>query len=137
MLFGSTAPKFVITGPDTLLLDYVVVEKDEPVLDMIEQESVITGKRDFIIKGKHWEYHLRQHIFKMTGGVDKTYYQDVKTNFEGQTGSLYRHRDSTAFTAQFILYSVEEYYLSKYKQEDIIIYKFKSVDYVDITDTLV
>lgn len=136
MLFGSSAPKFVV-GVSTLLLDYVVVEKDEPVLDMVEQKSKLTGHKAFFIKGKHWEYHLSQHIFKMTGGADKTYYQNAKNNFEGQIGSLHRHRDASAFASQFILYSVEEYYLSKYKQEDVIIYKFKSVDYVDITDTLI
>lgn len=133
MLFGTTAPKFVV-GANTLLLDYVRIEKDAPVLDMIEQESVITGKRDFIIKGKHWEFEVIQHLWKVAS--TKTYYEAVKSTYEGATGSLYRHSDAPAFTEQFILYSVEEYYLDEFNKQDILLYRFKSIDYVDITDTL-
>lgn len=133
MLFGQTAPKFVV-GTNTLLLDYVKIEKDAPVLDMIEQESVITGKRDFIIKGKHWDFELVQHLWKV--GSTKTYYETVKSTYEGAIGSLYRHRDAPPFTEQFILYSVEEYYLEQFKKQDILVYKFKSIDYVNIINTL-
>jgi hypothetical protein len=134
MIFGTSAPQFIIAGPDTLNLNYVTIEKDEPQIDFIQQESVVNGHRNFVIKGKHWEFHVLQHLWKFASPI--TQYQDAKNNFEGHTGSLYRHKDAPPFTEQFILYSVEEYYLERSMYKDLILYKFRSIDYVDITDTL-
>jgi hypothetical protein len=146
MIFGVDAPKFVYDpageSEATVLLDYVVVLKDAPELDMITFEAD-NGHREFIHKGKHWEFEIRVHLFKYyeAGGLAAALakYNEIK-QYEGGDVWLYRHRDADPFMdgdgeeVLFSIISVDESYLDTTDFKDLLIINFKSKDYIDLTD---
>ena len=144
MIFGTTAPKFIFnpTGLNqTVLLNYVVILKDAPEEDFLIHQSIFTGHREFILKGKYWVFDLKMHLYKYTTVVDgKTpteKYDEIK-QFEGVNLRLYRHgngdylKDSSNAEVEMFLESVTESYYKTTDYKDLLLLKFKSTKYVDI-----
>ena len=142
MLFGSSAPKFIYEpsgANETILLDYVVIMKDEPEEDFIIHQSIFTGHREFILKGKYWVVEMKLHLYKQ--GNPLVYYNTIK-NYEGTNIRFFRHRDgdylkdSTGAEVEMFLQSVDESYYQTLDYKDLLLLKFKSTEYVDLTQGL-
>lgn len=140
MIFGTAAPKFVYDPegtPATVYLDYVVILKDEPEIDLIENKSVINGHREFDYQGKHWIYEIRVHLCKYSNPRSK--YEEIK-QYEGDEVVLYRHRDADPFRdgssndVLFVITKIQEAYFDTTDYKDILIIRFESKDYVDPSD---
>jgi len=139
MIFGNDAPKFIYDpsgSPVTVLLDFAIIEKDEPEEDIVIHQSVFTGHREYIIKGKYWIVELTLHLYKH--GVDaKTYYNTIKT-YEGKNVRYYRHRDGDYLrdkNGNGITMFIDRIVESNYKTTDypdILQLRLKSNNYVDI-----
>lgn len=142
MIFGTQAPKFIYdpAGDNIeVLLDYIVVLKDEEERDKIIHESVFTGHRELIIKGYYWIYECRLHLFKYDN--PQTVYENLKS-FEGKTVRFFRHRDgdylkdNAGAEVKMFLESVNESYYETTDYKDLLLLKFKSTEYVDLTQGL-
>lgn len=140
MIFGISAPKFVYdpTGtPATVELDYVVVLNDKPEIDLVQHKSIIDGHREFTHRGKHWFYQIRVHLFKYVDPRSK--YEEI-LQYQGSDVILYRHRDGDAIKdgagndVVFVITGVEEAYLNTPDYKDVLIVRFESKDYVDLSD---
>lgn len=141
MLFGNSAPKFIF-DPDgeniTVLLDYIVTLEDRPEEDYLIHESVFTKHRSFILKGKNWIYRCKLHLYKYTGVTPQVKYAELK-QYEGSAVRFYRHRDgdylkdSTGAEVQMFLQSVDESYYQTSDYKDLLLLKFISTEYVDLT----
>lgn len=144
MIFGSSAPKFIYdpTGsPVQILLDYVVIQKDEPQEDFIIHESKFTRHREFILKGKYWIIEMKMHLFKIAENIDlttaKNFYNNIKP-YEGSEVRYYRHRDGDYLKdkngneVKMFLESVNESYYDTTDFKDLLYLKFKSTKYVDL-----
>lgn len=138
MIFGTQAPKFIYdpAGDNVeVLLDYIVVLKDEEERDKIIHESVFTGHRELIIKGYYWIYECRLHLFKYDN--PQKAYEDFKL-FEGKTVRFFRHRDgdylqdADSNEVQMFLQSVDEAYYQTTDYKDLLILKFKSAEYIHL-----
>ena len=140
MIFGTGSPKFVYDPegtPVTVNLDYVVILTDKPEIDLVEHKSVINGHREFILQGKHWVYEIRLHLCK---------YADIRAKYEeinqylGADVWLYRHREAAPFKDSagdevlFNIVSIDESYFDTPDYKDVLIIRFESKDYVNLTD---
>ena len=140
MIFGISAPKFVYDPdgtPATVNLDYVVILKDEPEIDLIEHKSVINGHREFDYRGKHWIYEIRVHLCKYSNPRSK--YEEIK-QYEGAEVVLYRHSESEPFKdanddeVLFLITKIQEAYFDTTDYKDTLIIRFESKDYIDLSD---
>lgn len=144
MIFGSSAPKFIYEPAGDaveILLDYVVIQKDEPQEDFIIHQSVFTGHREFILKGKYWIIEMKMHLFKLLEATDYAtvmeYYSKLK-NYQGAEVRYYRHRDGDYLKdkngneVKMFLESVNESYYDTTDFKDLLYLKFKSTKYVDL-----
>lgn len=148
MIFGITAPKFVIDPYNTnvdVLLDYVVIQKDKPEEDIVIHTSIFTGHRSFIIKGKYWIVEMKMNLYKYTAAIDsltpQQKYKELK-QYEGLEMRYYRHRggdylkDSTGAEVKMFLESITESYYKTSDYKDLLLLKFRSTKYVDLTQGL-
>lgn len=140
MIFGTFSPKFVYDPSGTsvtVMMNYVVVLKDEPFVKVITNESIINGHREYHYRGKHWLYEVRIHIFKCSNPRSK--YEEIK-QYEGLEVALYRHRDaepfknSTGDIVPFVITSIKEAYWDTPDYKDVLIVTFQSKDYIDLSD---
>ncbi len=141
MLFGSEAPKFIYdpTGSNTeVLLDYVVIEKDEPEEDFLMHQSIFTGHREFILKGKYWVVEMKIHVYKL-GYTDGLAYYNTLKSYEGAKLRFHRHRDgdylkdSNGAEVEMFLEYVNESYYNTVNYPDFVLLRFKSTKYVDLS----
>lgn len=139
MLFGTEAPKFIndpAGTPEEVLLDYSVVIKDEPEEDRIVHQSIFTGHREFILRGKYWIFEIKVHLFKYDDPIGK--YNEIK-QFEGMNVRLYRHQDGDYIKqpdgseASFFIESIDESYYQTADYKDLLFIRFVSNNYVDLS----
>ncbi len=148
MIHGTSAPKFIFdpTGAGTVvLLDYIQILKDKPEPEEIIHQSIFTGHREFIILGHYYIYECRLHLYKYTTVVDgltpQEKYDEIK-QFEGAVVRFFRHsdgdylKDSTGAEVQMFLQSVDESYYKTPDYKDLLLLKFKSTEYIDLTQGL-
>lgn len=144
MIFGNDAPKIIFdpTGlNESVLLDYVIIQKDEPEEDTVIHQSIFTGHRELILKGKHWIVEMKMHLFKVAVNIDlptaKNFYKNLKS-YEGAELRYYRHRDGDYLKdkngneVRMFLESVDESYYETTDFKDLLYLKFKSTKYVDL-----
>lgn len=143
MIFGSTAPKFVVDpqgASHTVVLDYIVVTKDEPEQDILIHESIFTGHREIIIKGSYWVYECDLHLFKYWSPTTK--YNTLK-GYVGNEVSFYRHRngdvlrDSSGNEVMMLFESMDEAYYQTPDYKDLLKLRFRSLKYVDLKESLI
>lgn len=148
MIFGTSAPKFIFNPlgtNETVLLDYVVVVKDEPEQKRIMHQSIFTGHREFIVLKKYWLFELKMHLYKYTTAVDgktpQEKYDELK-QYEGLNVRLYRHADGDyikqpdATEASFFLETIDESYYQTTDYKDLLLLKFRSNSYTDFSQGL-
>ena len=142
MLFGTQAPKFVV-GSTTTYLDnckYTVTQET----DYIEQTSIITGHKEFVVKGMHRVFDVIVYLYKSgSSDSDRAFYHLTLHGLRGQSGSFYQHRDGQAdknssdTNISYTCVLVEDFYLTDAKFEDCVRLVFKSKDYVDTTKSVI
>ena len=121
----------------TVSLDKMVIVKDEPVVRQIIQESEITGHREYVRRGDHWDFQIRLNLFKYSDPRSK--YEELYQYLHRKV-SLYRHSDGSPFVdsdgndALFIFDAMLSKYLTTIDYEDLLILTFKSLDWVDLSD---
>lgn len=144
MITGQQAPKLIfnpLSDNITILLNHIVVTKDEPEEDLVIHQSIFTGHREFVIKGKYWIYECKVHLYKYTTLADSftpiEKYQLLK-DYEGQLFRFYRHReadylkDVNGDEVQMVLQSITESYYKTTDYKDLLLLKFKSTKYVKL-----
>lgn len=145
MIFGSEAPKFIYDPAGAnieILLDYVVIEKDEPEDDLLIHQSIFTGHREFILKGQYWIVELKLHLYKL-GITDGTAFYNTIKLYEGMKIRFYRHRngdylkDSTGAEVEMFLEYVNESYYDTVNYPDYLLLRFKSTKYVDLSQGVI
>ena len=142
---GGTAVDITDSGTGThtydaevsVSLSKIVIIKDEPVVRQVIQESEITGHREYVRRGDHWNFELRMNLFKYSDPRSK--YEELYQYLHKKV-SLYRHNDGTPFMqsdgtdALFIFDAMLSRYLTTVNYEDLLILTFKSLDFVDLSD---
>jgi hypothetical protein len=144
MLFGSQAPKIIFdpAGENTtILLDYVVVLKDEPEDEILIHQSKFNGHREIELLGKYWTYtckiHINKYSFAVNGLTPMEKYLQLR-EAEGKVFRFYRHRDgdylkdSAEAEVEMFLRSVSEGYYKTTDYKDLLILEFKSTKYVTL-----
>ncbi len=142
MIFGNEAPKIIYdpTGtPVEILLDYVVIEKDEPEEDFLIHQSIFTGHREFILKGKYWVVEMKLHVYKLGVEAGLEYYNTLK-QYSNNLFRYFRHRDGDylkdstgAEIEMFLEYINESYYSDVAEYPDYLLLRFRSTKYIDLT----
>jgi hypothetical protein len=148
MIFGNEAPKFIYNPAvinQTVLLNYIQVITDKPEPEEIIHQSIFTGHREFIILGHYYIYVCKLHLYKYTTAVDgltpQEKYDEIK-QFEGNVVRFFRHsdgnylKDSTGAEVEMFLQSIDESYYKTPDYKDLLLLKFKSTKYVDLTQGL-
>lgn len=138
MIFGSGKPKFVL-GVTDHLLDYSMVT-GEFLPEEIEQVSVINGHREFIVKGDYAEFEVLVHLHK---------YANPRAKFEelyacrGADVVFYPHRegeplkDGNGNNVLFHISAMVPGYLQNIVNYDILSIRFRSKDFVDLSNNVV
>lgn len=120
-----------------VMMNYIVILKDEPEIDLIEHKSVINGHREFDYQGKHWIYEIRMHLYKCSNPRSK--YEEIK-QYEGSEVVLFRHSEAEPFKdandddVLFLITKIQEAYFDTTDYKDILIIRFESKDYIDLSD---
>ena len=138
-IFGTDQPKIITSGGTTILLDAVVVLKDEPVFDRVRHQSVLSGDREYVCRGYHWIYQIKKHLYK---------HETVQDHFIALHGALYdevtlyRHRDhdpiqdSSGTVVPFKFLELKPFYLETVNYHDAAILTFESTKFIDITKSM-
>lgn len=132
-LMGTGRPKMVInigTTQDEVELYNWVTTKDEEEIDIHSAKAPRTGKRKFVISGKHWTFAGKIFLYKYND--PEAAYNEFKS-YEGETVYLYRHNDGFPFFDEdsnpclFQLVSVNEAYTDQTNKYDVLNLTFKSL----------
>ncbi len=136
MIFGKDAPKFTVSGVGDVLLDYSIIQKDEADHDTLKHTSEITGHVEYITRGYRWEMDVLVHLYKYADPYAK--FTEIN-QYKGSKVTLYRHRDGLPFknsagaNVEFMIEEINPSYLTTVNYEDVVLIKFRSVDYVDLS----
>lgn len=142
MITGTQSPKFIFdpTGtPVEVVLNNVVILKDEPEEDILIHESIFTGHREIIIKGKYWVVELKKYLFKEEDVFDM--YETLK-QFEGVEVRYFRHadgdylKDGNGNEIKMFVEDITEGHLKTTDYKDLLFLRFRSVGYVDLTQNI-
>lgn len=140
-IFGIQAPQFE-SGSETILLDHVVLSKDNDSWDYddILHESVFNRYRVWTDMGDHFTFRLLMYLFKYDNPQAK--YEQLKT-YHRTLVKLYRRRDANPFrnsAGDIVLFRFDkmvEGFLHDVKYPDILTLEFVSQDVIDFSKTLV
>ena len=139
-IFGTTCPRFVYNhgggGEVTVDLTYGIITRSEPQAEYLEQKSEITGNRDLIPRGTHWEVEVRYHLYKHTTSPTPAQKYTTITTYKGRQVTLYLHADGAPFytsgttDAHFVLKEVTPFHLTTTDYKDGLLLLFVSADTV-------
>lgn len=137
MIFGGLAPKFQVSSTD-ILLDFAVIEKDEPDYKNVMHESELDRTRNFITRPAHHVFEVVVHLHKYAD--PKAKYDEIMAQLTVQTCKVWRHRDYQPFQtpagadALFVLIEAQPFYITTSDYADGLRLKFISVDTIAISD---
>lgn len=137
-IFGIAEPK-IVSGATTVLLDHTDIIKNEPIYDVLVHESKISGNRIIYGKGYHWMFELRLNLFRYA--VPLTKWNELFPFIHTEV-TLHPHRDKDPFkdsdsdVVKFFFMEMIPRYLRQDIREDILILKFISTRYVDISRSI-
>lgn len=133
MIFGISHSLFTY-GTESVELTSSNMTTDYSIPDEIEHVSIVNGLRSYIDLKDKSEFTVTM-LQDVTSGIFTT----IKS-YQGKTVNFYPHSGSDAIkntagnNADFILYSVEPYYLYTPDNYDIIKLNFKSLDRTSLDD---
>jgi len=135
MIFGTANSKFV-SGATTVDLPSSVLDPSYIIPEVIEHQSVVSGKRNWIPLGYYSDFKLQVNLFK---------YDDPNTSFnliesyKFSKVTFYPHKDGDPIKdifgneSQLLISDIEAYYLTNEFQKDIAIITFLSDRYTRLT----
>lgn len=130
-IFGIEDPKIVLDDESEIIFYHSVVLKDEPDFLTLQQESIITGHREWIDLGEHWIFQIEVFLWKYANPV--TFYIELMDLLYREV-ILYRRKDGSPFTnpeGEDALFRIDEVipnYVRQTKYYDVLIITFVSVD---------
>jgi hypothetical protein len=139
-IFGTTCPRFIYNhgggGEVTVDLTYGIIQRSEPTTDYVEQRSAITGDRDLLARGTHWEVEVKYHLYKHTTAPTPAGKYSTIATYKGRLVTLYLHADGAPFyktgttDALFVLKEITPFFLTTTDYKDGLILLFVSADTV-------
>lgn len=126
----------------TVLLDYVVVDKDEAEDRSGFYESVITNHREKDSRGEHWVFSVILNLWKYGSEAAIKSKLDEIYQYRNSDLTLYRHRDSDPFkdaAGNDVLFFIDEirpFYMERIAFRDRLLVTFRSKDPVDFTQNV-
>jgi len=149
-IFGIGAPKFTGTGtPDsnTVTLDYAILDPDWNDPRLIEHQSVVSGKKNWITLGDYASFKVTVQLFRYTSPTPNVKFNTLMTYLH-QLVYFYPHKDGTtagdglgkpiqnssSANVKFFISKISAYYLdNRDALQDLLDIEFISENYVDIT----
>jgi len=131
MIFGNSNSKFV-SGATTVDLPYSVLDPDWIMPDVLEHQSIISGKKNFINKGYYSEFKVQINLWKYAN--PNTSFDELESYKFSQV-TFYPHKDSDPIKdifgneSQFLISDIEPYYLTSTTQKDIALITFTADRY--------
>lgn len=130
-IFGIEDPKIILDDESEIIFYHSVVLKDEPDFLTLQQESIITGHREWIDLGEHWIFQIETFLWKYANPT--TFYLELMDLLYNEV-ILYRRKDGSPFTnpeGEDALFRIDEVipnYVRQTKYYDVLIVTFVSVD---------
>jgi len=136
-IFGTGAPK-IVSGAITVELDYAVVLKSEPDERSFVQENKLTGADGHVDRGYHWDFEMREHIYKYADPMAKYL---ALVALLGTEVNVFPHRDEPALSnasgvVPFLFTEIVPEYLETVSYRDALVLKFTSLAFVDLSLSL-
>ncbi len=136
-IFGTASPK-IVSGATTIELDYAVILKSEPDEKSFVQENKLTGIDAHVDRGYHWNFEMRDHIYKYADPMAKYL---ALVALLGTEVNVYPHRDKTALSnaagvVPFLFEEIIPEYIETVTYRDALVLKFTSLAFVDLSLSL-
>ena len=114
MIFGNSNSKFV-SGATTVDLPYSVLDPDWIMPDVLEHQSIISGKKNFINKGYYSEFKVQVNLFKYSDRILLNEGTGLPLLNEGTGESLLNENyiDESNYTVNDKFNEIESYKFSK------------------------
>lgn len=136
-VFGTNRIPRYHDGTIGIAITNCVILKDEPEPDLLQIVSPITGHKSSVLKGYRWIFEVQVNLFKETspsttitrflGDLGQTNHQikrfgDASDYMKNASGNVY-----------FTLTKVQPAFLTQARQYDILILRWESNDYIDLS----
>jgi len=128
MIWGASYSKFV-SGVTTVELPNSILHPDFIKPDIIEHQSIISGKKNWINKGDYSEFKVQVNLFKYT---DPNTTFNLVESYKFAQVTFYPHKDGQPMKdifgseIQFMIIKINAYSLRSKLLKDIIIITFRS-----------
>lgn len=134
-IFGTTYPKFV-QGATTVNLENAILTPNWPIPEIVEQQSILTGEKSFVVRGSHAEFDVLVHLFKYaspgtTAETMLAYNNTIVDQFYPFANGNYLMDESSNAVKCFL--SMKLASLDKLNKFDTMIITVKTINYFDIT----
>ena len=152
-IWGINCPKFTGDGdPDsnTVTLDYAILDPTWNDPRLIEQQSVVTGKKTWITLGDYASFKVTVQLFRYTSPTPSAKFTTLMTYLH-KLVYFYPHKDgstagdglgkaiqnSTPANVKFFISAITPYYMNNANDlKDIVDIEFVAENYVDISQNL-
>ncbi len=153
MIFGIGSAKFVGTGtPDsnTVVLDYCILDPKWNDPRVIQHQSVISGKKNWITLGDYASFKVTVQLYRYTSPTPNAKFTTLMTYLH-QLVYFYPHKDgvtagdglgkpiqnSSAVNVKFFINAITPYYLNNIDaKQDLVDIEFIAENYVDISKSV-
>jgi hypothetical protein len=137
-IFGTSSPK-ITSGATTINLDYAIVTKNEPDDQSFVLPDTYAGSDGHVARGYHWDFEVTINIFKE---ADPAAMYVSLIALLGTKVHVFPHRDHSALSdalgnpVEFLFSELAPQYVTETFDYDALALKFKSLGFVDLSQSL-